>query len=367
MENLTHTLFGLTAAKAGLERATPLATTTLLISSNMADIDSVMRFRGAFADLENHRGITHSFVGLLVLSIFLTLILVFLDKKFRLRHDIFRRPIRPMRIFALAYLGGLCHLFMDFTNNYGVRPLLPFSNKWFYGDIVFVVDPWIWLILGGAAMWLTTNGGARILVWSIIGIIMALLVGFAMQQPSDRFPVAIPLAVRIVWFVGLAFILFGAMRGWGHKGEKVGRYALLVLALYWGAMWFAKQTAIDQTKSALPVENITALSVWPTPANPLLWQAVAANSETIYSSYVSLSGSHSDWKEYPVLETRFVDALKKSPRTYTYMNFARYVVSSVEETSEGYTVKLRDVRFDVKLQATLDHDLAVTSAEMQWF
>nr|AUN37098.1 hypothetical protein [uncultured bacterium] len=367
MENLTHTLFGLTAAKAGLERATPLATTTLLIASNMPDIDSVMRFRGAFADLENHRGITHSFIGLLVLSTFLTLILVFLDKKFRLRHDIFRRPIRPLRIFGLAYLGGLCHIFMDFTNNYGVRPFLPFSDKWFYGDIVFVLDPWIWLILGGAAMWLTTNSGTRIIVWSIIGLIMALLVAFALQQPSDRFPVTVPLAVRIVWFVGLAFIIFGAMRGWGHKGEKVARYALLVLALYWGSMWFAKQTAIDQTQAALPAEEITALSVWPNPANPLVWQTVAANSETIYSSFVNLSGSRTDWKEFPVLEPRFVEALKKSPRTRTFMHFARYTSSTVEETADGYIVRLRDIRFDLKLQAILDHDLTVTAADMKWF
>src|ERR1051325_7459740 len=195
MDNLTHTLFGLTAAKTGLERVTPLATTTLLIASNLPDIDSAMRMRGTFVDLETHRGFTHSFVGLLILSLLLTLVLVFLDKRFRLRHDMFRRPIRPLRIFALAYLAGLCHLFMDFPNNYGVRPLLPFSGRWFYGDLVFVVDPWIWLILGGAAMWLTTNGGARIVVWTIIGIIMSLLLAFALQQPSDPFP-TIPLGFR---------------------------------------------------------------------------------------------------------------------------------------------------------------------------
>jgi inner membrane protein len=367
MENLTHTLFGLTAAKAGLERATPLATTTLLIASNMPDIDAIVRFRGPFADLETHRGFTHSFLGMLILSALLTLILVFLDKKFRLRHDIFRRPIRPLRIFLLAYLGGLCHTFMDFTNNYGVRPFLPFSGKWFYGDMVFVIDPWMWLILGGAAMWLTTNGGARIMVWSILGLIMSLLIAFALQQPSDRFPITIPLTVRIIWFAGLAFVIFGALRGWGHKGEKVARYALLFLTLYWGGMWLAKQTALDQTRAALPAENITALSVWPTPANPLVWQSVASNGETVYTNYVNITGSRTDWQERPALEARFVEALKNSARTRTFMSFARYSVSQVEENSDGYIVTLRDVRFDLKLQATLDQDLVVQSAELKWF
>jgi inner membrane protein len=366
MDNLTHTLFGLTLAKAGFERATPLATTTLLIASNMPDIDSVMRFRGGFVDLENHRGITHSFVGLLLLSAILTLILVFLDKRFRLRHDMFRRPIRPLRIFALAYLAGLCHLLMDFTNNYGVRPFLPFSGKWFYGDLVFVVDPWIWLILGGATMWLTTNGGARIVVWSLIGISMSLLIAFALQQPSDRFP-AIPLTLRIVWFVGLALVIFGALRGWGRAGERVARYALLTLLIYWGGLWFAKQTALDQARNALPVETINVLSAWPTPANPLLWQAVVANPEAVYTSYVNITGSKTDWQEAPVLEAKFIEALKNSPQTRTFMNFARYTVANVDETADGYLVTLRDVRFDLKMTAVLDQSLAVKSAELKWF
>ncbi|HKG21495.1 MAG TPA: metal-dependent hydrolase, partial [Blastocatellia bacterium] len=98
MENLAHTLFGLTLAKAGLERVTPLATTTLVISSNLPDADVVMRFRGgALSYLEHHRGLTHSFVGLVALSALLTLFLVYLDRKVRLRRDLFRRPIRPWR------------------------------------------------------------------------------------------------------------------------------------------------------------------------------------------------------------------------------------------------------------------------------
>ncbi|MBI3649912.1 MAG: metal-dependent hydrolase [Acidobacteria bacterium] len=366
MDNLTHTFFGLTVAKSGLERATPLATTTLLIASNMPDVDSVMRFRGAFVDLENHRGFTHSFVGLLLLSALLTLILVFLDRRFRLRHDMFRRPIRPLRIFALAYFAGLCHLLMDFTNNYGVRPFLPFSGKWFYGDLIVVVDPWIWLVLGGAAMWLTINGGARIAVWVILGIIMALLVAFALQQPSDRFP-AIPLVIRLIWFSGLALVIFGAIRGWGQAGEKVARSALIILLVYWGGMWLAKQTALDQARSALPAENITALSVWPTPANPLLWQAVAANGDTIYSTYINISNAQPVWQEAPVLDARLVEALKNSPRTRYFMKFARYTVSNVEALPDGYAVTLRDVRFDLKMSATLDENLVVKTAELKWF
>src|SRR6266571_3884947 len=64
MENLAHTLLGLSLAKSGLERATPLATTALVISSNLPDLDVLSRVEGGTVGyLEYHRGFTHGFVG----------------------------------------------------------------------------------------------------------------------------------------------------------------------------------------------------------------------------------------------------------------------------------------------------------------
>src|SRR5260370_39350928 len=100
MENLAHTLLGLSFAKAGLERVSPLATTALVISSNLPDIDVLSRVQGgAVSHLEYHRGFTHGFVGLLLVAAALTLGLMFIDRRLRLRRDPFRRPLRPMRIF----------------------------------------------------------------------------------------------------------------------------------------------------------------------------------------------------------------------------------------------------------------------------
>jgi inner membrane protein len=44
---------------------------------------------------------------------------------------------------ALLYacLAGLSHILLDFTNNYGVRPFWPFSEKWYSWDIVFIFEP----------------------------------------------------------------------------------------------------------------------------------------------------------------------------------------------------------------------------------
>jgi inner membrane protein len=43
---------------------------------------------------------------------------------------------------------------MDWMNSYGIRLLEPFSHRWFHGDVLFIVDLWLWLGLG-YAMWLS--------------------------------------------------------------------------------------------------------------------------------------------------------------------------------------------------------------------
>src|SRR5207302_520697 len=41
----------------------------------------------------------------------------------------------------------LVHLLLDWTNVYGIRLLLPFSDRWLRLDITDIVDPWILSIL----------------------------------------------------------------------------------------------------------------------------------------------------------------------------------------------------------------------------
>jgi inner membrane protein len=40
------------------------------------------------------------------------------------------------------------HPTLDFMNTYGMRWLMPFVNKWFYADGLFIVDIWIIIALG---------------------------------------------------------------------------------------------------------------------------------------------------------------------------------------------------------------------------
>jgi len=390
MDNLTHTLLGLSAAKAGLERATPLAATTLVISSNLPDIDVLtsmsLAFRDPIAGLEHHRGFTHSFVGLAVLAAALTAALLYLDRRFRLRGDHRRRPLRPMRIFGLAYLGGLGHLFMDFTNSYGVRPLLPFSGRWFYGDMVFVADPWIWLILGSTVVWLTATEPPRVLFWSIVGVILAVVVAVALRDPSDLQP-ALPLMSRVIWFAGLAVVLLGAVLRWGRRGSALARYSLFALTLYYGAMWMAHESALQRAWATAPPENIKVMAAWPAPANPSLWRAAAGADTVVYTRAVDLTTplpesaaaagkrpvpplaptEADQWTANPRLDPAIDAALRRWEVGRVFLDFARFTATTVETRPEGYHVSIRDLRFNLHLTAVLDREMNVESIDVGWF
>ena len=70
MDPFTHTFVGLAAAKAGLDRQSPLATTVCILAANSPDSDIVVRFVAGPSDyLHHHRGITHSIIGVLALAI----------------------------------------------------------------------------------------------------------------------------------------------------------------------------------------------------------------------------------------------------------------------------------------------------------
>ena len=55
--------------------------------------------------------------------------------------------VNRRQLLLLSSVAILSHPFLDTLNTYGVRWLMPFSGKWFYGDTLFIIDPWVWLAL----------------------------------------------------------------------------------------------------------------------------------------------------------------------------------------------------------------------------
>ena len=147
MDNLTHSLFGLTLARTPLSRAGRGTTAVLLLASNAPDIDVVLTAGGAANYLEFHRGPTHGPLGVIGLGLAVAGI-VWLWLKRRDRNS--TEPAASfLMLWAVAMIGVVCHILMDLPTSYGTRPLSPFSWTWFAVDWMPIVDIYLLAILGG--------------------------------------------------------------------------------------------------------------------------------------------------------------------------------------------------------------------------
>ena len=167
---------GAALGRAGLARRTTLGMSTLVIANNLPDIDVGVFATNTLA-MSFRRGWTHGVLAQAVLPLALAGSMVAYDRLVtqrrgnaqpalseRGRADS-RAPSRVERakfgqLALLAYIGVLAHVFMDFLNSYGVRLLMPFSERWFYGDALYIVDPWLYLSLG-LGWWLASRREQR--------------------------------------------------------------------------------------------------------------------------------------------------------------------------------------------------------------
>jgi inner membrane protein len=130
---------------------------TLLVAANLPDVDVLAYWDGPLADLAFRRGWTHGIPALLVWPFLLTGAVCLLDRVLR-RARPSLPALRAREVLRLSAVGIVSHPILDTLNTYGVRWLMPFDGRWFYGDTLFIADPWMWLLLGlGVAL----SGGER--------------------------------------------------------------------------------------------------------------------------------------------------------------------------------------------------------------
>lgn len=144
MDNLAHMLAGAALGEAGLKRKTGLGMATLMIAANLPDIDALGLIVGE--NLAWRRGWTHGPIALVILPLLLACAMILFDRWQARRgtRPPGRAPVQPGWLLLLAYIGVASHPLLDFLNTYGIRCLMPFSDRWFYGDALFIVDLWMW-------------------------------------------------------------------------------------------------------------------------------------------------------------------------------------------------------------------------------
>jgi len=154
MDNLTHSLVGLALAESGLRRKTALATATLVIGANLPDVDALIYLFGDGTDaLAFRRGWTHGVLAMAVWPLVLAGVMLALHRWRTLRASHNAVPLNARWLLIVAAIGVWSHPILDWFNSYGVRLLMPLSPRWFYGDALFIIDPWVWGVLALGWIW----------------------------------------------------------------------------------------------------------------------------------------------------------------------------------------------------------------------
>ncbi|MEM7354402.1 MAG: metal-dependent hydrolase, partial [Acidobacteriota bacterium] len=330
-------------ADAGLAKKTPLATATLLVGVNLPDVDAFTYFvTSADTALYLRRGWTHGVLAMVVLPTVLAGLVALFERAWRQRRDPQAEPIHFAWILGLAYLGFLTHPFLDWLNTYGIRLLMPFDGRWFYGDTLFIVDPWLWLTLGGAAFLYHSQTWRSRIAWGALGLAAAALL---LSNTAGQ-----PLA-RLLWFAGLAGVLFLRWRTTRPTSAWLARGALVCMALYIGVLHAGSAQAHRDVEARLPDLGITASDVMigPVPVRPLRHVVVIDTArEYRFGTY--------DWLAEPRLEILAQTLPKPSEEPAVQAafgahclrgmaNWTRYPWVEIEEDENGTIVHVMDARY----------------------
>ena len=260
MDPVTHTLVGAILAETRFGRV-PLGTVTLVIGANLPDIDAAAYFLGSDLALGVRRGWTHGVLAMALLPALLGWVMHRVAVARSRRHPATAPP--PLgRLMGLSYLAVLSHPALDWLNTYGVRLLMPFDGRWFYGDSVFIIDPWLWLLLGTVVVLAHSSSPWQAAGWIALGAVATLLV--------TGFP-GTPLAMRLLWCLGIAVI--AGVRYWGGWQADLPRVAAaccVLAGVYTAAMIGSARLAETQVTAWARDRGLEPhrIMVGPVPANP---------------------------------------------------------------------------------------------------
>lgn len=342
MDPLAHTLAGATLAETRLRDWTPLAAPALILGANAPDIDAVTMFVSRDLALGFRRGWTHGVLAMAVLPFVLTGLLLLLDRVLAARRG--RKPrARAGPLLALSALAVISHPVLDWLNTYGVRFLMPFDGTWFYGDALFVVDPWVWLLLGASVVLARSTTRVSAAGWIVLGVATtSLIAGFE----------GAPILTRLLWCAGVAAILWLRAAGrWRGRIPQLAVICLSATALYIAVMAAASLLVERQVAAWLAERGDAPLEVMasPAPGNPLLRQIVVVDAGHYHFLEVDWASGGPPRISLPALERGgegpVTEAALTAPHVRGLAAWTRFPAFRVEQTADGWRVAISDVRY----------------------
>jgi inner membrane protein len=271
MDNVTHSLAGLLLAESAVRlrvrrtgeepssRFRIVAALSSMLAANLPDSDLLYTGvgRDRLAYLLHHRGYTHT-VLIAVLGAALLWLLVMLLWRWRARAAPARDEARWL--FGILLVSTLSHLFLDWTNSYGVHPFWPVDDRWRYGDSVFIVEPWFWVVAVPTLFLASTRRVARGLLALVL--LLGLVLAWRVHQVTTG--AALALTAGAALSVAIARTLQPGPRA----AAAVAGWVAVTLIMATGTA-LGRATALRAVREADPTAEVLDVVVTPLPANPL--------------------------------------------------------------------------------------------------
>jgi len=290
MDNISHSLVGLAIGEL-VQRSLPpepvaeqqsLRRRLLLAAcgaaSNLPDLDLVLSrlLPAPLGNLLHHRGYTHTFVYALVQAALLAGLLWAL-------WPAARRLLRTSSaartgLLAVTVIGFLMHIALDYLNSYGVHPLYPFDQRWLYGDILFIVEPVIWVAFGVPLALMPASRSLKIALLAVLAAVVALATARGFLHWASMLALA---AVAI----GLGSLQWKAPA----RSRRALLGALVVAIGFIGVQSLAsregKRVVASELHAIDPASRLLDTALTGFPANPLCWIFVSVERNDAAGTY----------------------------------------------------------------------------------
>jgi|GEM_PF-7106797 len=329
-------------ARAGLDRYGRWAAPALMLAANLPDAESLLTI-GATKPvyLLSHRGLSHTFLGALIGSAIFAGIVCIVDRKVSRAAGDNGKPASWPVAFGVILAGVLSHLLLDWFNTYGVQPLIPFNEQHFYGDFAFIIDPWMWLILGTTCFLCSPLNRLSQFIWPCGTMLTTGLVAWAVQQRI------VTSTVLLLWVAGVILAL--ALRKFHPKATRNSALAGLTLWAVYCIVLFGMSRVCDiralrQFRQSHPQEEIGAHSANPTPGIPWRFEVIVQSNKRLYHyscnlmSGVMLAETVDSNLDDPALEQ-----IRETLEYRAWSSFARHPVAK----RRGPFMVLGDMRYQV--------------------
>lgn len=322
-----------------------------VLAANAPDCDVfVLAFSDRWSYLQHHRGITHAFVGVIGLAILLPLIFYAVDRLW----SRFRRQTPKVKLKGLmlaSFIVSATHPLLDWTNSYGIRFWLPWNAQWSYGDLVFIVDPYIWLMFGGAAFLL----GARTKVLKFVWAGMAAVTTFLIVASPRAGSLPNRSVIAFIWIVGLTALIVLYVKGARERwGSSIAFVAIALVLCYWSVLAIAHAKALERGHleavrlAGLNGEALIRLAAMPTVANPFRWDCVFETDRATYRFNLAITGDVRRGNPVRYVKTpALMERVSAQRPVRIFQDFARFPVMQLEDSgcTTQTLVHLADLRY----------------------